>query len=381
MEDKSVERAGAIALNRIFSYEPAIAKAAAEKFGSCAALFTQGTELFNAYSKYRDKVNISALEEGLKELEWLQREGFSFISLFEEGYPQLLRECEDAPAGLYVRSSTPVEELFNRGPAISIVGTRDCSLYGEEWCRKIVATLSRSGQKTTIVSGLAIGIDVCSHLAALAYGLPTIAVIPTGINDVYPRRHSTVAAKIAAAPFSALVSDFPPGTSPLALNFLKRNRIIAGLAGTTVLVESRAKGGGTMTARLSAGYGRDVFTLPGRIEDPRSEGCNRLLREKIAEPIVDLECLCEDLGLEYVPGRKNDAAAAVRERFGGDPFEDSLVRVAEYVKVHRGVNKDELCAALAMDYGTISSLCGLLENEGIIEMDLLQRCIFRNGRK
>ena len=124
-----------------------------------------------------------------------------------------------------------------------------------------------------IVSGLALGVDITAHAAALEGGLPTVGVSPVGIDDVYPRRHVPFVERMCATPGCALVTDYPPGTFPAAFSFIRRNRIIAGLAGSTVLIESRIKGGGMITARLAAGYGRDVFAVPGRIDDIRSQGC------------------------------------------------------------------------------------------------------------
>lgn len=374
------ERVSACALNRIFGREPRFATALIRELGSAEAVFSlSGDELFRYLGPrkdYRDRICGSALDEAEKELERLASDGCSYISLSEDCYPALLKECEDAPAGLYIRSGTPPEDLFNRRPPVSVVGTRDISLYGREWCPRIIGALASSPTKPTIVSGLAFGVDICAHMAALAYGLPTIAVLPVGIDTVYPASHRIAAWKIVANPGSALITDYPPGTDAVPVNFLRRNRIIAGISRATILVESKAKGGGTMTARLAADYGRDVFALPGRIEDIRSEGCNRLLREKIAEPVTSLETLGEDLGLgTYSRRRTSDICELVRARFrdrGGET--ETLVALTTAIRKARGVTLDELCGICSLDYGTVSSLALTLESEGFISIDLLQRC-------
>lgn len=377
------ERVSACALNRIFGYEPRFAAALIREVGSASAVFGLPKEEIYRYlgprKDYRDKICDASREEALKELSWLSTEGCSYVSLSEDIYPSLLKECEDAPAGLYVRSGTPVEELFNRGPSVSIVGTRDISLYGKEWCPKIVGAIASSKEKATIVSGLAFGVDITAHMAALAYGLPTIAVLPVGIDAVYPASHRTAAGKIVATPGCALVTDYPPGTGAVAVNFLRRNRIIAGLSKATILVESKSKGGGTMTARLAADYGREVFALPGRIEDVRSEGCNRLLREKIAEPITSLATLGEDLGLgAFSRRRKADLRELVLAHFKDRGEEaEALASMASIIRHRRGITLDELCDSCSLDYGTVSSLALTLESEGFINIDLLQRCSIR----
>ena len=382
MDKELIGKLSAIALNDIFGYEPELTHRIIDALGSPEAVFSLPDEerlrVFGPYSKYAGKINDGSLEKAEKQLDRLNADGYRVVSIMEAEYPSLLRECEDCPAVLYVRSMTDAKDLFGGGQAVSVVGTRDISLYGKEWCTRIVRAISQMPVRATIVSGLAIGVDVTAHLAALACGLPTVAVLPVGINDVYPRRHSVIADKIASAPGSALVTDFPPDTPVTVYNFLRRNRIIAGLSQSTVLVESKAKGGGTMTARLAAGYQRNVFALPGRIDDVRSAGCNRLLREKIAEPVDSLESLPEMLGLGHRAGRnKSDIGAAVRARYAGMLGDDEvslLSELAVLIGKKRGISLDEICECGKMSYSEAARYAGILESDGFICIDLLQRC-------
>lgn len=376
MEKQDLERAGAIALNRIFGYEPAISTAITDALGNSFEVFGLSQDglckIFGPYSKYSGKVTPVALDDALRELEWLKKEGYSFISRLEPGYPSRLRDCPDAPAGLYVRSGTPAEEIFTQEPHIAIVGTRDPSPYGIEWCNRLVAALALSERPPVIVSGLALGIDICAHLSALGHDLKTLAVLPTSIDEVYPRRHSVAAGKIAARPGCALVSDFPRGTGPQAFTFLRRNRIIAALSDATILVESRLRGGGTITTRYAADYGRGVYALPGRIDDIRSEGCNRIISEKIAEPISSLDNLIRDLGIGNLSGR---GRAGFEEFLAKKYADDARIRtIGMAIKTKRGVNIDELCRITGMPYPVVSAECGRLQNDNVIEIDLLQRC-------
>ena len=178
-------------------------------------------------------------------------------------------------------------------------------------------------------------------------------------------------------PGCAIVTDFPPLTSPVAFNFLRRNRIIAGISRATILTESKAKGGGTMTARLAAGYGREVFALPGRIDDVRSAGCNRLIMEKIAEPVSDLSGLPSQLGLGSLARTRGPALeSSLRTSYAAaDPeTQDRLVRIALLIRSQRGIDTEAICQALGIDWGSVSAALCLLESDGYIVTDLLGRC-------
>lgn len=386
MDQTYYETLCAITLVRVMGYEPAAARRLISTFGSPGAVFSQSPsaldEAFGPFCKYRASICEQELELSAKEFEALARDGCSFVYTGGPGYPPLLEECPDAPVGLYVRAGSPPEEVFAPCRAISIVGTRDISPYGKEWTEKIVASISRSPAKPLIVSGLAIGVDVTAHAAALECGLPTVGVIPVGIDSVYPLRHRGIAELMAATPGCALVTDFPPGTSPVAFNFLRRNRIIAGLSHATILAESKAKGGGTMTARLAAGYGREVFCLPGRIDDVRSAGCNLLIREQLAEPITSPDGIAAQLGLGST--RKTVAALEdiIRASYSGagDLICKQLTAIALFIRKNRGATPDEICRATGIPYGDVSAACSLLESDGFINMDLLQRCTI-DGKK
>ena len=382
MSDKISSRVSAIALNAIFGNEPKFSHRLIDALGSTEAVFALSGEerlkLFGPYNSRAAQITPAALEAAQAEYERLSAQGCQFLSIFDKGYPEALRECPDAPLLLYVRSSTPAEELFGRTPAVAIVGTRDQSLYGQECCRRIVRALAEAPARPAVVSGLALGVDITAHAAALEGGLPTIGVSPVGVDDVYPRRHAAFVARMCNTPGCALVTDYPPGTFPAAFNFLRRNRIIAGLAGATVLVESRLKGGGMITARLAAGYGREVFAVPGRIDDLRSQGCNLLLKEQLAAPVASPETLPVALGLGRLKrSRSADLETSVRRRFADAlPSEEveQLVRLAILVRARRGIQFDEICRETGIHYSDVTRAAGLLEEEGFICIDLLQRC-------
>lgn len=384
MELRTSRIIGSIALNQAFGYSPKASLEIIKTLGGAHELLSLSAKdldgLFGAFSKIEGRLGAACLEEAARQYELMREQGVQFLCYEDQAYPELLRECEDAPSLLYVRSGGRAEALFGeeggaRRAVVSIVGTRDISPYGKEWCTRIVKALSQTRQKPLIVSGLAIGVDICAQMAALGYGLPTVGVSPVGVDSVYPRRHSVAAEKIVQAPGSALVSDFPFGTGAVAVNFLRRNRIIAALADATILVESKVKGGGMMTARLAASYGRTVLALPGRADDVRSGGCNQLLWEKLAEPLVSTDCMIESLGLGMPRARKRlDAQAVVCEHYSSREDKDLIVRLFAEILRHRGVGCEELMEELELSYSTVASLVGLLESDGFICTDVLRRC-------
>lgn len=382
MDEVLKDRSGYFAMNRIFGYEPRIAVALIENLGSAAAVFEMGKEeldiLLGPYSKYRRHISREALEKAADELLKLEADGIRFITRSDSCFPSSLKECDDCPAGLFIRSGTSPEEVFDAPLFISIVGTRDLSPYGKEWCRRIVAAIASCREKPVIVSGLAIGADITAHLAALEYGLATIGILPCGVDDVYPPRHRHYASAIASAPKSALVTDYPPGTAPTASTFLRRNRIIAGMSPATIVIESKLKGGAMITAKLAFSYGRDVYALPGRADDVRSQGCNYLIKGRMAEAVFDENSLIEALGLNgrYVR-RRFDCGEAVR-RFSGRVNPEMLSRIEAVLRLiskHRGICIDEIGRSLGMEYRDVAIVTGLLENDGIIKIDLMQRCV------
>jgi len=375
----------AVALNRIFGNDPKFSHHLLDSLDNLSDVFDlDGKDrllLFGNMGHLAAQISQKALDDAEQEYRWLSSRGIQFLPIYDCNYPSLLKECPDAPLLLYVRSSTPPDEIFNRRPAVSVVGTRDMTQYGKCWCERIVAELGAAQEKPAIVSGLAFGIDITAHMAALGHSLPTVAVLPVGIDDVYPKSHCVSAEKIVSAPESALITDFPPGTRALKVNFIRRNRIIAGLSRATILVESRLKGGGTLTCRLAAGYGREVLALPGRLDDVHSEGCNRLVWEKVAGTVPAMENLNEALGIGLLGReRRCDLSKVLEGRYSPilDEADLCMVKIiALKVRKNRGICLDELCRDLNISYSDASRLAYLLESDGILEMDIMQRCCIR----
>lgn len=380
------------ALNSIFGYEPRVASALIENLGSASAVFEMSDAdkdaVFGPYSKYRGKIVKKELDAAEEVLQRLRRDGTVFVGITSDEYPKRLKGCEDAPLGVFVRSDSPVERIFaGTEHYVAVVGTREITPYGEQWCRDIVRTLAGSGAAPCIVSGLAYGTDIIAHRTAVECGLPTIAVMATGTDTVYPGRHRGFAEHLAGLPGCALVTDYPPGTAPVALNFIRRNRIIAGLSDSVILVESAVKGGGMITSRLAFSYNRSVYALPGRGDDSRSQGCNHLIREGVAEIIDSLDglnvqlCLCEKgRGCGGMQGCCRIVRGDLTERYSRTLPEDKIAAMTAVllkVRERRGIDFDGLCDATGLPYRSVAEVVALLENDGMISVDLLRRCSIR----
>jgi DNA processing protein len=384
------EKACLCALGKIFGFKPKIALALIGHLGNAREVFNISKKdlelLLGPHSQYTDIIRKAAVYEAADELERYEKLDISFIGWTEEHYPALLKECPDAPIGLYVRSRTHVSKLWTPKKSIAVVGTRDISPYGKEWCAKTVFGLASSSERPAIVSGLALGTDICAHKAALEAGLPTIAVMATGLEKVYPWRHQDFAEKLVHTNGCALVTDYPPGTAPLAIHFLRRNRIIAGLSRATLLMESKIRGGGMMTCRLAFSYGREVYALPGRVDDLRSQGCNLLIREKIAEPLTSPSELIKSLGFGRTD-RKNTPESdlsILKNRYSDQIPKDRIDQMAAIlltIRKHRGITIEEIADKTALGYSRTADLVRILETDGFISTDLLQRCTmnFRNN--
>ncbi len=375
MQDND-ERTALCALNRVLGYQPVTGHGLMAAFGSAMNVFRQDPDTLRmalgADRAVAEQLTPRELEWAARELEKIREQGFRFIAFGDEDYPELLSECPDPPLGLYFNAASSPAEVFSLRPAIAVVGTRDLSPYGREWCRRIVLAMGESSGAPLIVSGLAFGADAVAHRTALECGLPTVGVMATGIEKVYPWQHESLAGEIVRTPGSAVVTDYPTGSAPVALNFIRRNRIIAGLTRATVVIESKTKGGSLLTAKYANDYDRDVYALPGRVGDLRSAGCNSLIRQRMADIITDPEDLVERLGLgKTLRRRKEGLELLLQRKYGPD---SPLIPFALLVKGKPGISYEEIVREKGWSWGTVLEYAGTLEADGFLHTDLLQRC-------
>ena len=221
--------------------------------------------------------------------------GIELISYASQRYPNRLKECEDAPILLY---SKGLNRDLNRQHIISIVGTRHITPYGKQACESIVRDLQAADSNILILSGLAYGVDICAHQAALNAGLDTIGIMAHGLDRVYPAAHRQIANDMAKN--GGLITEFPIGTEPDRFNFVSRNRIIAGMSDATLVIESANKGGSLITAEFANTYNRDCFAVPGNISDTYSAGCNKLIKTNQAQLVESAKDILEALDWSLV---------------------------------------------------------------------------------
>lgn len=286
------------------------------------------------------------------DLRWLEADDRHCLRIDDPDYPPLLREIADPPPLLFVRGR--VGALAGR--QLAIVGSRNPSHLGGCHAREFARALVEVG--LTVTSGLALGVDAAAHQGALAGGGPTVAVAGTGLDQTYPRSHQPLAESILAEG-GALVSEFPVGTPPQAGNFPRRNRIISGLSLGVLVVEAALKSGSLITARLAAEQGREVFALPGAIDNPLARGCNALIKQgaKLVETVDDI---LEEFSIASRPAQPPAQRQSAGE--SPDPGGEALLKYIAYAPT----SVDTLVAATGNTPEAIASLLLSLELQGHI---------------
>lgn len=226
-----------------------------------------------------------ALSRAEKEYEFILKNKIQCLTLNEDNYPSRLRECDDAPVVLFFKGNADL----NTRRVINMVGTRNATEYGKQICVRFLRELQDLCPDVLVISGLAYGIDIHAHRAALNNHFPTVGVLAHGLDRIYPVAHRKTAVDMLAN--GGLLTEFLMGTDPDRYNFVNRNRIVAGMSDATIVVESAAKGGSLITADMACGYHRDCFAFPGRTTDEYSQGCNQLIRDNKAALIQSAEDL------------------------------------------------------------------------------------------
>ncbi len=240
-------------------------------------------------------LDTDALKEAARQLQFLEKHKIEVLFFKDENYPRRLRDCPDAPILLYYKGTADL----NHPRIVSIVGTRRATAYGKMLCRQLAETLKP--YDVLVVSGLAYGIDVEAHKESLANDIPTIGVLGHGLDRLYPNLHKSIAQNMLRN--GGLLTEFPLNTLPDRENFPKRNRIIAGIADVTVVVEATSKGGALITADIAGSYNRDVFAFPGRSTDEYSQGCNFLIKTNRAGLLNHARDLVYYLGWDDMHGK------------------------------------------------------------------------------
>lgn len=305
-------------------------------------------------SYFDDERRKQALENAEREVQFVQRNsiGIHYFADPDSGYPARLRDCQDAPAMLFSFGN-----LAEYAHVVAVVGTRHCTAYGAEFTRKLVSELGECVDDLLIVSGLAFGVDIAAHRAALAADIPTGAVLAHGLNTIYPADHRDDAQRMVRSG-GFLLTEYPSVAPIHRGNFLSRNRIVAALADVTVVVESDIKGGAMTTAHIAAAYNREVMALPGRVCDPYSRGCNALIARCEAGMVRDADDVVNAMNWTSRPAAKKQP-----ELHFLSPEQTSI---AEFLKSNSDATVNEMCAALNMPYARLSASLFEMEMENIV---------------
>ena len=329
--------------------------------GSATAVFQQRKELSQTVPGISSQLiqaldNPEAFQRAEEELLYAEKNQIQCITYLDENYPSRLRECPDAPLALFYRGNTPLNALR----VVSMVGTRHATTYGEDLCCSFIRDLAELCPDVLIVSGLAYGIDIHTHRAALQYGFPTVGVLAHGLDRIYPAAHRKTA--IAMMDQGGLLTEFMSGTNPDRQNFVKRNRIVAGMSDATIVVESAVKGGALITAELAESYHRDCFAFPGRTTDLYSIGCNELIKNNRASLILSAEDFVNAMGWEANAGKKE---AVQRQLFPElNEEEEKVVMILQHSP--EGIQINTLVVETNIPINRMSALLFELELKGVI---------------
>ena len=273
-----------LALQRIDGVGDIMAKKLLTQCGSAENVFNSKTQQLASIDgvggmllkSMKDK---SVFEKAEKELAFIRANNIKTQFFQEEGYPDRLKHCFDGPVLLFSSGNI---DLSNR-KLISIVGTRQITSYGTEFCRKLIEDLAPLNP--VIVSGFAYGVDIVAHQLAIEYNLQTIGVVAHGLNQIYPKPHKKYVANVEEN--GGFMTEFWSTTNPDKENFVRRNRIVAGMTEATIVIESAERGGSLITANMASDYNRDVFAVPGRVTDKYSQGCNHLIKIQKAHVLTN----------------------------------------------------------------------------------------------
>lgn len=291
-----------------------------------------------------------------EEIKFAEKNRIRCLTFHEEDYPSRLRECNDAPLALFYRGNADLNALH----IINMVGTRHATTYGQDICHTFLRDLAELCPNVLVVSGLAYGIDIHAHRAALQHHFSTVGVLAHGLDRIYPSAHRKTAVEMLEQ--GGLLTEFMSGTNPDRQNFVMRNRIVAGMSDATIIVESAAKGGALITAELAESYHRDCFAFPGRVHDEFSIGCNNLIKSNRAALLLSAEDLVNAMGW------KSEAPApkAVQRELFPELSEEERMIVKWLQKSPDGIQINTLVVETNISINRMSGLLFELEMKGVV---------------
>ncbi len=322
-----------------------------------AAMTDRGREDAKLAVAFADESGLNmAMKRAEQEMAFCEKNEVSILPVSHPAYPVRLLECSDAPAVLYYRGTADL----NSRHVLAVVGTRKITDYGKRLCRHLMEDMGRLLPDCVVVSGLAYGVDVHTHRGALENGLETVAVMATGHDSVYPRPHEHEAQLIARQ--GGLLTEYLSGTKLDKGNFVRRNRIVAGMSSATIVVESASHGGALITARLAGTYGRDVMAFPGRAGDKYSIGCNNLIRHGEARMVTSAQDVLDILGWESAPVvRKKEP-----QLFPDSAFSPEAQAIVDALAGTDGLSQNRIIELTGMEPQLVASTLSMLLIDGTV---------------
>lgn len=294
-----------------------------------------------------------------EELEFCEKHHIKALTPDNPEYPRRLKECFDFPLVVYYRGTADL----NCQHIVNIIGTRKCTTYGKDLINKFVEGLKVLVPDVLIVSGLAYGVDICAHRAALNNGLDTVGVLAHGLDTIYPNMHRETAKTMLM--HGGLLTEYHKQSFIDKRNFLQRNRIVAGMSDACIIPESASHGGGLVTCRISTDYGRDVMAFPGPVGAPYSEGCNNLIRDNKAQLIASADDFVNAMGWQSASVITEARANGIERTMFPDLSPDEKA-VVDALKAHGDQHPDQLTMITQLSIASVNSALFMLEMNGIV---------------
>ena len=350
-----------VALTRMTGFNFQTALLLYQKLGSGQAVYEHRNEIGDVLPECTPRLRESmkhwddALKRAAAEMEFMERGGIKPLCLNDADYPQRMRECADAPLILYYKGSADLNQQY----VINIIGTRRCTTYGQDIIARFVSDLRQLCPQVLIVSGLAYGIDICAHRNALQQGYETVGVLAHGLDKIYPYAHRGTAIEMLKQ--GGLLTEFMSQTNADKPNFVRRNRIVAGMSDATILVESAVKGGGLITCNIARSYDRDVFAFPGTVTMPYSKGCNEMIRNNTAALITSAQDFLESMGWLSIAKRPQSVE---RQLFPNlTPEEQQIVALLQQ---NNDLQLNIISVKTNIPIGQLTALLFSLEMKGVV---------------
>ena len=355
-----------IALTRIGHFSLASALHLYRTLGSGEEIFLHRNEAQDILPDCSPRLidNLKDWSEPLKraevELEFCRNNNIRVLCLGDDNYPKRLEDCADAPLVMYYKGNANL----NQSRVINIIGTRHCTTYGADFIRRFIHDLKALCPEVLVVSGLAYGVDINAHQQALAVGYETVGVVAHGLDYLYPAAHKDVAREMVN--HGGLLTEFMTCTNADKGNFVRRNRIVAGMSDACILIESAAHGGGMITAGIAFDYGREVFALPGRVGDHFSEGCNNAIRENKAMLLTSVEDFVKTMGWED-DALRIEAQKKGIERQLFPELSPEQQRIVNVLTKSNDLQLNQLSVKTGIPIGDITSILFQMEMMGVVK--------------